>query len=50
MNLGARAGDYEASLVAVPDVVLAPGEVYTFVAIGHLGGTPPLSILPLTDS
>ena len=36
--------------LVIPDTVLAVGTVYTFAAIGLVGGAPPLGPLPLIDS
>ena len=49
-TLELRLAGTETVALVIPDVVLAVGTVYTFAAIGVVGGIPPLGALPLIDS
>src|SRR5262249_8674831 len=50
VRLEGRQGGTDQVILAITDAVLAAGTIYTFGAIGLLGGTPPLGTLPLVDS
>jgi hypothetical protein len=50
VNLEARIAGTDDIVLGIPDVVLAVGTVYTFGAVGLLGGVPPLGAMPLIDS
>lgn len=50
ITLEVRQAGTDQVILAMPDAVLAAGTIYTFGAIGLLGGTPPLGTLTLVDS
>ena len=50
VSLEVRAAGTDTVVLALPDVALVLGTVYTFGAVGLVGGTPPLGALTLVDS
>jgi hypothetical protein len=50
VTMEVRAAGTPNVVLTIPDAVIATGTVYTFGAIGLMGGTPPLGTLPLVDS
>ena len=49
VDLEARAAGTADVVLDIPAVVLDAGRVYTFAALGVVGGTPPLGFLSLSD-
>ena len=50
VSLEVRAAGTSTIVLAMPDVALVAGTVYTFGDIGLVGGTPPIGLLTLSDS